>query len=398
MTPELLERVFIAVSESAPHQRRTRLAELCQNDSRLANEVLSLLSAAETAGNFLGRSPASRLGHDAVNGIDYGHSVGGYRLVRQLGRGGMSSVYMAQPQRAANAKTVAIKILSQWINGEAELQRFRIERQILADLKHPNIARFVDGGETVNGQAYLVMEYVPGLPITEYCHTNDLTVREILQLFCKVCDAVAYAHKRHIVHRDLKPANILVTAQGQPKLLDFGIAKLLHHSRLISAQPQTLAGMLLLTPEYAAPEQISGAPIGVSADIYSLGVILYELLTGIRPHDLTGIGLPDLAKYILHSEIQPPSKKATSAWRAQLRGDLDAVVRKSLRIKPQHRYQTVLQLRDDLRCYLAGLPLRAKHGWGYGVGRLWRHWAVNNNVILLAIAIADDAAVLLQLW
>ena len=390
MTPELIEQVFSAVNESPPHLRGTKLEELCRNDTNLINEVISLLSAAEQAAGFLSNSPADLARHKHTIYASAGQIIGCYRIVRPLGSGGMGSVYLAEPVSGPHQEYVAIKIVGHSFSTEAELQRFRIERQILANLKHPNIAGFLGSGEIDNSRAYLVMEYIQGIPINAHCQHNQLTVPEILALFCSVCDGVEYAHQQHIIHRDLKPANIMVTTRGEPKLFDFGIAKLLDTSHLKRQQPETLAGMLLMTPEYAAPEQMTAAPITAATDVYALGVILYELLAGERPYEFAGSGLLEIVKEISRSDIAPPSKKAPAERRAQLRGALDAIVKKALQKKPQHRYATVGQLSHDLRCYIAGLPLQAKPGWGYRLGKFIRHHAGCGGIAALAVIVTEN--------
>ena len=310
-----------------------------------------------------------------------GTRAGPYRIVSELGQGGMGRVFLALRDDDQFQRRVAIKI-AHAAQAPDMLSRFRSERQILAALDHPNMARLLDGGTTEDGVPYLVLEYVEGEPIDRYCDAQQLPVQERLQLFRTVCGAVQYAHQNLVVHRDLKPANVLVTPDGTPKLLDFGIAKLLKPELLGQAPLLTSALNRLMTPEYASPEQVRGEPVTTATDVYSLGVLLYELLTGCRPLRLEGQSPTDLARIVSEVEPEPPS--AAVLWPAEradgrtaeqrsrsrgtspeklrrmLEGDLDNILLMALRKAPARRYASVEQLADDVRRHLEGLTVRAR--------------------------------------
>src|SRR5439155_11435168 len=250
--------------------------------------------------------------------------IGSYRIVRELGRGGMGVVYLAERDDAGFKKTVAIKVLSR--DSHVMQRRFRTETQILAGLEHPGIARLYDGGSTDEGLSYIVMEYVAGENIVAYCDAHQLSIAERLRLFRRVCDAVQYAHQSFIVHRDLKPSNILVTAEGEPKLLDFGIAKLLNPELAGGPVEETMEMTRLLTPQYASPEHVRGQPVTTASDVYSLGVILYELLTGARPYRVTSAqSTAEIERVVCETDAALPSAVAPAALRRELRGDLDNI-------------------------------------------------------------------------
>ncbi|MEO1480281.1 MAG: serine/threonine-protein kinase, partial [Bacteroidota bacterium] len=326
-----------------------------------------------------------------------GTQVGPYHLVRQLGTGGMGDVYLAErasaDEQAQFEQQVALKLVKRGMDSRQVLRRFQQERQILARLDHPHIARLLDGGVTERGQPYFVMEYVEGVPIDAYCDQHRLTVDERLGLFQDACRAVLYAHSQLVVHRDLKPSNILVTesADGQPgprkpivKLLDFGIAKLLAEDDDATALTRT--GGAVMTPAYASPEQVRGEPVGTGTDIYSLGVVLYELLAGQRPYALPERDRLAAVQMLAQQEPEPPStvvRRATTGadatgpgatgtqitearrtqperLRRRLTGDLDVICLTALRTEPERRYPTVAALLDDVRRHLTGLPVTAR--------------------------------------
>lgn len=317
--------------------------------------------------------------------------VGAYRLVRELGQGGMGAVHLALRDDDAFHKRVALKILKRGMDTEAIVRRFRTERQILAGLDHPNIARLFDGGTTDEGLPYLVMEYVEGAPLLDYASSRHLDVPARLGLFLQVCAAVQHAHQNLVIHRDLKPGNILVTADGVPKLLDFGVAKLLNPELAGHTLALTMPGLQFMTPEYASPEQVRGDVVTTASDIYSLGVVLYELLTGRRPYELEGRNLSDIVRVVCETEPVRPSVAVTrpvdpqaslqtrapgaapagdsarSTWvpdpqhlRRRLEGDLDNIVLKALSKEPARRYASVDHLADDVRRHLAGHPVLAR--------------------------------------
>jgi serine/threonine-protein kinase len=299
--------------------------------------------------------------------------VGNFRVIRVLGRGGMGDVYLAERADGQFEQRVALKLIQRGAAGL--VQRFLDERRILASLEHPGIARLVDGGITPDGQPYFAMELVEGEPIDRYCDARELNIERRLELFRAVCDAVTYAHQHLVVHRDLKPSNILVTDSGQVKLLDFGIAKVLGASE--TDDDRTRTGMYVLTPEFAAPEQVRGETISTTTDVYALGVLLYTLLTGVRPYDVRGKSPAEIERIISHTEPPKPSQTFTQAQaqaeerasargnvpdrlRRQLRGDLDAIVLEALRKEPERRYASAAALQADLERYRTKLPVSAR--------------------------------------
>ncbi|MFN7931752.1 MAG: protein kinase [Bryobacteraceae bacterium] len=286
--------------------------------------------------------------------------IGPYRLERILGRGGMGVVYLGKRSDNEFHKHVAIKILQNSVQSEDMLRRFRQERQILASLEHPNIARLIDGGTTEAGEPYFVMEYVSGgLPLDRYCEEQQLSLPQKLRLFMSVCSAVQYAHQRLVVHRDLKPGNILVSPEGVVKLLDFGIAKALFPQFLQGDAALTQTGLHAMTPEYASPEQMRGDAIGVGSDIYTLGVVLYQLLTGRLPFHQTEGGLPEFMRVVCEQEPRKPST-VIAPIKKELAGDLDNIVLMAMRKEAERRYGSAEQLGDDIRRYLEGMPVSAR--------------------------------------
>jgi len=362
--------------------REAFLNRICDGDSELHREVRSLLSSHERAGtDFLNESAMDLPGLTASVAGASDRRIGPYRIIEELGRGGMGEVYRALRADGQYTKEVAVKLVQ---DGSASLaERFRQERQILASLDHFNIARLLDGGTTEGGVPYLVMELVEGTRIDVYCTQQQLSVKNRLRLFLQVCDAVQFAHQRLIIHRDLKPGNILVTAAGIPKLLDFGIAKILDVDSEQGQSESTLTLFRLLTPKYASPEQVRGEPITTASDVYSLGVVLYELLTGRSPY-LESSSVPhEAARAACEFEPLKPSTIARSKRNLasgtalgeigfpqeplapeklakQLKGDLDNIVLKALRKEPQRRYSSVEQFAEDIRRNLANLPIVAR--------------------------------------
>jgi serine/threonine protein kinase len=365
--------------EQEPAGRSAFLKQACGSDDELLAETEALLHALDATPDFL-KEPISPIvaPQDAL----VGSAVGPWKLLHHIGTGGTASVYAAARNDQEFRKVAAIKIIKPGMDSEEILRRFRTERQILAGLDHPNITRLLDGGSTATGAPYLAMEYVEGWPVTQYADTQRLSVAERLRLFCTICDAVDYAHRSLVVHRDLKPGNILVTAQGSPKLLDFGIAKLLRAESPGYSVQFTQLHARMLTPEYASPEQVRGEPITTASDIYSLGVVLYELLTGERPYRLATSTSSEIEHVICEREPQRPSTMAarlaevncaegTPAKLARrLRGDLDAIVLRAMRKEPQRRYATVDRFREDICRHLEGMPVSASgNDWTYRVGK-----------------------------
>ncbi len=318
-----------------------------------------------------------------------GRSVGPYQIIAEIGRGGMGTVYRAVRIDGEFEVAVAIKVVRHGMNSGLVLERFRTERQIQARLGHPNITRLLDGGTTEDGLTYFVMEYIQGCPLTKYCDSRQLSITDRLRLFRKICDAVSYAHQNLIVHRDLKPDNILVTAEGTPKLLDFGLAKILEVPADGSEPTMTMVRMG--TPAYSSPEQILGEPVGIATDVYSLGVVLYELLSGRRPYRLESLGWEESARIVCERDATRPSSVVSSkandvneteqislarrttidGLRKRLAGDLDNIVSVALRKEPGRRYRSVDQLNEEIQNHLEGRPVKARgDSIAYKAGKL----------------------------
>jgi serine/threonine protein kinase len=373
-----LEELFGEGSEIAPAERAAWLSALAPADRTLEAELRSLLLAHDRGGDFLAEAVAQAelslsAADYASHGADLalaGTRVGAFRLLRLLGRGGMGAVYLAERADLAFQQQVAIKLVPWALATPEARHRFQAERQTLAGLEHPHIARLIDGGETADGLPYLVMEYVNGEPIDAYCERHGLDLEQRLRLFREVCGAVAHAHRNLVVHRDLKPANILVTASGEVKLLDFGIAKLLPGAQFEAAFPLTRAGRLLMTPLFASPEQVRGESITTATDIYALGLLLFRLLTGQHPYRLANTTPVEVARAVCDEPPTRPSSAASAAGapgsltlpalRRRLRGDLDNIVLMALRKEPDRRYASVDHLSEDVRRHLEQLPVRAR--------------------------------------
>ena len=311
-----------------------------------------------------------------------GRRLGAYRLTGIIARGGMGQVYLAERADGTYEQQVAVKLMHEGLHRDSELLRFKAERQILASLDHPNLAKVLDGGITEDGAPYFVMERVEGLPIDAHCRAQGLSIEQRLRLFRSVCQVVHYVHQRGVVHRDLKPANILVTQGGVVKLVDFGIAKQLSH------EPRTATAQRTMTLSHASPEQVRGEAVTPASDIYSLGVVLYRLLTDASPYPADA-GDHALAQAICERDPPLPSRQAARARRKPLRGDLDAVVMKALRKAPDQRYASAEQLGDDVFRHLEDLPVQARRGaWSYRAGRLvLRHRAAVGAALLVNLAL-----------
>lgn len=383
-----VEELFEAALEHAPAERGRFLKDACGSDEGLRSQVETLLDSLDQAGTFMDEpifgASISELDFEQESSI-IGTRLGAYELVSQLGRGGMGSVYLARRADDEFQKQVAIKLIRRGMDTDFIIRRFRNERQILADLDHPHIGRLLDGGTTQDGLPYFVMEYVAGQPLYEYCDEHELTISARLRLFRKVCAAVHYAHQHMVIHRDLKPGNILVTNEGVPKLLDFGIAKLVNPDSVSHALPTT-GSVRLMTLEYASPEQVLGETVTVASDLYSLGVLLYELLTDHRPYRLIERSVLELTRAICDVEPERPSvvvnlieivtvdgqpieitpetvskerNTTPDQLKRQLAGSLDNIVLKALRKESEKRYGTVEEFSEDLRRYLEGFPVAA---------------------------------------
>jgi len=388
VTPERWQRVkelFAQAKELAPAARPAFLASACGDDRELRDEVESLLAADPGTGVGLDRPAAERLASQPLERPDdhwVGQRVGAYEILARIGRGGMGEVYRARRADAQFDKEVAIKLVRAGYDTSFVLERFKAERQILAGLEHPGIARLLDGGVTDAGLPFLVMELVDGEPIDAYCERHALPLAARLRLFRAVCAAVSYAHQHLVVHRDLKPANILVTADGTVKLLDFGIAKLLEGPSGEIAGGATVTAFTALTPAFSSPEQVLGLPITTASDVYSLGVVLFHLLTGRSPYRERLVSTQDAIRHVVDTEPVTPSAAAREAppaggQRLTPDRDLDDITLKALRKEPRHRYASVEQLSEDIERYLTGQPVAA-HGdqFSYRAGKFVRRHKV----------------------
>ena len=396
MTPDEWKRaraIFDSAVERPPAERSAFLAQACAGDEELRRSVESLLEADARTGESLdARTWAETVPEEEPESL-LGSRLGDYQVVALVGQGGMGVVYQAVRTDQGFQKRVAVKLIKRGMDSSAVLQRFRHEREILANLDHPSIVRLLDAGTADDGRPYLVMDYVDGLPIDRYCEDKRLDLRQRLELFRRVCAAVAHAHRNLVVHRDLKPGNILITADGTPKLLDFGIAKLLDPAEDGQA---TATGAALMTPEYASPEQVRGERVTTSADVYALGVLLYELLTGHKPYRIRSLHPQEVLRTVCFSEPARPSEAASRELRRALAGDLDNIVLMALRKEAERRYASVEQLSDDLRRHLERRPVRARPAtFWYRTSRLVRRnpAAAALAVLLVAwVGIASDQA------
>ncbi|HEX5042525.1 MAG TPA: serine/threonine-protein kinase [Candidatus Polarisedimenticolaceae bacterium] len=383
MTGERWSRVEAVFAEAVAlprQQREASLSRACGADLELRREVESLLAADEEAEHFLAR-PALEATADSL----VGRTLGPYRVEGELGEGGQGAVYLAVRADDAYQQKVALKVLGHGADRADLIARFRAERQILASLDHPGIARLLDGGATEDGRPYLVMEYIEGIPLDRYCDEHRLGLDQRIDLFRQVCASVDYAHQNLVVHRDLKPSNILVGQDGVPRLLDFGIAKLLQGTTLPGVLEPTRTGQRLMTPQYASPEQIEGHAITTASDVYSLGVLLYLLLTGRLPYRLQPSGGDSLERAVVEqvperpsTAVDGPTLQALSEARGlrpqqlrrKLRGDLETILLTALRKEPSRRYGSVGRLAEDLRRYREGQPVLARPDTiGYRVRR-----------------------------
>lgn len=367
--------LFAAVLEKGPKEQTVFLKKECGEDAAMLAEIRELLGAFSEAqaNDFMSapalESEAEYLAEDEETDARIGQVLGRYKIVEKIGAGGMGAIYLAERSDAEIEKRAAVKIIKRGMDTDAILRRFRNERQILANLEHPNIAHLLDAGTTVDALPFFVMEYIDGMPIDEYCQTNNLSETERLELFRKVCAAVSFAHQKLIVHRDLKPSNILVSAEGEPKLLDFGIAKLLNSSEA----NQTQTNMRVLTPAYASPEQQRGEIVSTASDVYSLGLILAEMLevqsSKFKAQSSTS-----------NSEIKDQKSKLKDQ---NLNRDLQNILAKSLREDTARRYQSVEQFSEDVRRYLSGLPVTARQdSFSYRASKF-----IQRNRVAAAIAV-----------
>lgn len=385
-----IEEIFHAANSLPAGAIADFLDTACGKDSELRLSVESLLEHAgrETELGEVVEQAAHSMLNDAPDLS--GEHIGPYLIVGELGQGGMGAVYLAERDDDQYRKRVAIKLIRHGSTNKEILQRFRIERQILANLEHPFIARLLDGGSTPSGLPYLVMEYVEGEPIDTYCNRKALGTRERLRLFHKICSAVQYAHQKLVVHRDLKPSNLLVTGEGEPKLLDFGIAKLLDTADLDQTILKTHVEARLHTPQYSSPEQLEGKQVSTATDVYALGVVLYEILTGSRPYGNEPTDRISIERAIMKAEPLPPSVSVGGSGpvsgkgetgldsrrvKKELAGDLDNIIMMALRKEPERRYQSAAQFAADINNFLEQRPVVARPtSWSYRSGKfLSRH-------------------------
>jgi eukaryotic-like serine/threonine-protein kinase len=368
-----------------------RAAVLTNCDAHLREDVAKLLKAHAAADEFIAEPAMVEIGLSDETDANIGRRIDDYEILSEIGQGGMGAVYLAKHLGESFTQNVAVKLIKRGMDTAAVLKRFVMERQILANLEHPNIARLLDVGTTEDGLPYFVMEYIEGLPVTKFCDARKFSVEERLKLFRQICAAVQYAHQNLVVHRDIKPSNILVTKDETPKLLDFGIAKILNPDWSVETAEATATMMRLLTPEYASPEQLRGANITTASDVYSLGVVLYELLSGRRPFIIENDSREEFIQAILTKEPVRPSAVGSRAKRSavgsqitnqddasitddsqrhanpksqipnpkSLKGDLDNIILKALRKEPERRYASVQEFSEDIRRHLIGLPVTA---------------------------------------
>jgi serine/threonine protein kinase len=404
-----IKEIFNQVSEMSLLERQDFVAAACEDDSEMRREIEKMLVFADDAQDTLEKNAFEIFTNGEHAKIP--EKIGDYKIIREIGRGGMGAVYEAVRENRDFRQRVALKVIKRGMDTDAVVSRFRHEQKILASLEHPFIARFLDGGMTKDGLPFYAMEYVEGVSVDDYCAEKNLSIDERLKLFREVCAAVQYAHQNLVVHRDLKPSNILVTADGTPKLLDFGIGKILTPD---TEEAGTATQFGMMTPAYASPEQIRGERIGTTSDIYSLGVILYELLTGQKPYKINSKSQIEIEKAVLELEPVKPSaitnyesritnsktanqenenqkpktknqnRKSQIANRKSLRGDLDNIILKALRKKVSERYVSVGQFSEDIRRYLEGMPIRARpHTFSYRAAKFIKR----NRVAVVAAAL-----------
>jgi eukaryotic-like serine/threonine-protein kinase len=417
----LVSRIFdeaLAIEDTS--ERASWLKSRCGEDNELYQEISSLLVAHFSSNEFLEHSAleeSTQVMGGQVESIWVGRVLGNWRIDRLIHQGGMGSVFLASRMEGGFEQVAALKVIRAEMANDLMLERFARERQVLARLDHPNISRILDGGMTDNGVPWLVMEYVDGMPVDAWCDSRQATLTERLELFEQICDAVSYAHQQLIIHRDIKPDNILVNQQGLPKLLDFGIAKLMKSEG--EDGQQTVTSQRILTPAYASPEQFRGGAVGTASDVYSLGMLLYELLAGALPYKidtsesivaidrLICLELPAPPSHKLRRSMPADSVRAVAAnrqltpdqLRRELKGDLDIILLKALRKEPERRYASVDALREDLRRYRQGLPVSARPDTAaYRASRfLRRHWlGVGATAAVIVALMIGLAAALMQ--
>jgi tetratricopeptide (TPR) repeat protein len=376
-----IESIFSAALELPARERERFLEGECAGDEDLRREVAAMIASdGEGVGQIDALVQQAAAVLSAEEDADHsrsniGRRIGSYQIVRLIGRGGMGAVYQAVRADDQYLQSVAIKLIAYGSDSPEALARFRTERQILATLQHPNIAAMLDGGATDDGQPYIVMEYIEGEPLVDYARSRRLGIPERVRLFRELCSAVQHAHQMLVIHRDIKPNNVLVTESGVPKLLDFGIAKLLMTELIPGQQDTTATVNRRMTPQYASPEQVRGEPLTTATDVYSLGVLLYELLVFESPYRLTGRSQREIEQAICDTGPMrlTSAVKDDPKLRKQLAGDLETIVAMALRKEPQRRYASVQQFSDDLQKHLAGFPVSAREDTlFYVAGKLMR--------------------------
>ena len=406
--------IFDAALRESPERRGAFLMEACGGDRELETEVRSLLTSHDSAGEFLepGKLALSMPPVTLPEAPQSGQTIGSWKVIRPLAEGGMGIVYLVEREDGQYQQRGALKFIRHGLASDEMVRRFRRERQILASLDHPNMARLLDGGTTDTGLPWLVMEYVDGVPLYEWCSDHAPTLRARLRLFLTLCGAVEAAHRRLVLHRDIKPGNVLVTSEGSPRLLDFGVAKIFSRDG-IAPEPDLTTLHAPLTPEYASPEQLLGGEVTTASDVYSLGVLLYELITGARPYPTRAEGPAELVRTVLERDPirpstavagasgmksgpetatrnlpRPPTGGSAALGRA-LSGDLDNIVLKALSKETARRYGSVEELAADLRRYLDGRPVEARPStWSYRASKFVRRnrvGVVMGTIALLAI-------------
>lgn len=400
-----VKAIFQDALDRHPAERASLVAARCGEDDGLRAEVMSLLASHHAAGDLI-ETPAASVVTPASSRFSPGRVIGQYRLQSEIGRGGMGAVYQAVRADDVFQKRVAIKVIKQGMDTEEIVRRFRRERRTLGSLEHPHIARVLDGGSTEEGAPYFVMEFVDGIPVDEYCEAKRLGIRERIQLFRAISDAVDYAHQNLVVHRDIKPDNVLVATDGVPKLLDFGIARMLTHEGVPAGTVAvTRPAERLMTLEYASPELLRGDAITTMVDEYALGVMLYDLLACRHPFRDHFANAAALERAIQAPHVPPPSQVAeppgadagtTREWRRRLGGDLDTIVAKAMHPDPRRRYASVRALSDDLARHLDGLPVTARPDtWPYLAGKfVRRHAAAVAGVVALVVTLLVAAVIL----
>lgn len=409
-----INQVFFAAMEALPEQRNQVLNQLCADDASLLQDVASLITADRDAREGFLQEPLSNVYQKWLDQAEQqslnGKEFGAYRVLRKIGHGGMAEVYLAERCDHQYQRQVAVKVIRRGLGSTWSLKHFYTERQILANLDHPYISRLFDGGTTEDGLPYLILEYVNGERIDYFCDAHNLSIDERLQLFLKVCSAVQYAHEHNVIHRDLKPSNILITPEGNPKLLDFGVAKLLDQE--VQSSIRAITGPLWMTPEYASPEQVQGQAASTSTDVYSLGILLYELLSGHHPHRISNLLPHEVLRAICEIEPQKPSiavsqiettisegiasrfgpgaisqrgREQPQRLCRRLAGDLDNIVLMAIQKEPRHRYSSVDQFAQDIGRKLQNQPVIAsKDSLAYRSIRYMRR----NRLRIIAAAVA----------